>query len=88
MKHPLVEIAWLDACTYQGEYDVDEAVRACVLTARTTSGYLIHEGTDVILVAHTRDKDGQVADVSVIPTGWVKSVQPVRKPRTKKVKPE
>lgn len=89
MKHQLVEVHWLDACTYTNTYEVTEAIEVCKLTERKTFGVLIHRDETRVLIAGTLDKDGEVGDVTVVPTGWVTEIinQGPKKARKKKETP-
>lgn len=79
---PLVEVYWLDATTYLRDFKLDEVFRDAVLTPRRTVGYYVGERTGITYVAHTFDPqdDGEmhVADVTVIPTGWVQDIKYLR----------
>jgi hypothetical protein len=94
-KHPpLVEVVWKDAVTYAEAMPIKSVLEKAPLATRTTSGYLIAAGTEDgrTIIAHTSDatanpEDSEVADITVIPTGWVQSIRYHRgKPRTKKEK--
>lgn len=74
MKHPRVEVHWIDACTYTNTYEVPEAIEVCQLARRTIYGLLIHRDETRVLVAGTTDKDGEVGDVTAIPAGWVTEI--------------
>lgn len=95
-RPPLVEVVWLDAVTHNQTVKVrhDEEIPTAVLAVaqlatRTTSGYLLHQDPERTILAHTYDSEPEeddAADLTVIPTGWVKETKHVRKPRTKKAK--
>jgi hypothetical protein len=82
---PLVEIEWLDAITHTEMWALSEIEQKATLTRRLTSGYLFKQTDDGrTIVAHTFDpKEGTdtedcLADLTVIPTGWVQTIKYIR----------
>jgi hypothetical protein len=92
---PLVEITWLDAVTRTEAMAISDVPRQAVLAERVTSGYLLHENLDGrLILAHTYDVAGSgehedsVADVTVIPFGWVQRIRRrSRRPRAAREAP-
>lgn len=89
----MVEIDWLDAITYSEYVEFQEIEKKCPLAMRHTSGYLLHEKTDDgrTIVVHTvddirGDDNPGGCDITVIPTGWVKCINYIRRPRGTKRK--
>lgn len=80
-RPPLVEITWLDAVTRTEAMTLSDVPKQATLAERVTSGYLLHENLDGRLIlahtydeAHTGEHEDSVADVTVIPHGWVKKI--------------
>jgi hypothetical protein len=76
-KPPLVEVIWLDAKTYNEEWQINEISQRALFARRHTSGYLVFQDEERTVLAGTFDpatsadaEDG-VADTTVLPTGWV-----------------
>lgn len=78
---PLVEVTWLDACTYSEQWSLNEVLTRAKLVERRSVGYLLaedHEGLTII--AGTYDpsptvENVGVADITVIPKQWVKAMK-------------
>ena len=91
MKLPLVIVAWTDARSVFDQMSIEEA-EALGLVRRQTAGFLVHDDADVVTVAHTFDpaeapgEKDSVADVTVIPRGWVNEIVRQRKVAAKKEK--
>lgn len=90
MKLPLVAVHWTDARSVFDQMTFPEA-QALGLVTRVTSGFLVREDGDVVTVAHTLDPAGKgeedaVADVTVIPRGWVQEIvrHSARRPKKEK----
>lgn len=87
MKPPLVEVVWTDARSIIDCLRLSTARGACLIT-RHSVGYLIMQDAERVVIAGTfdphdahEDEDG-VADVTVIPAGWVSSIAPLSPPKT------
>lgn len=87
MKPPLVEVVWTDARSIIDCLRLSTA-RGASLIIRHSVGYLITQDTERVVIAGTfdphdahEDEDG-VADVTVIPAGWVASITMLGVPRT------
>lgn len=75
-----VEVVWRDAVTYGEPFKMDEVAERAVLAERTTTGYLLHQDDERIILAQTLDKeDDEVDDVIVIPAPWR-----IRRPRKRR----
>lgn len=78
--HPLVVVEWLDACSHYSAMPLSQAV-ALPLAFRHTAGYLLHHDEERLVIAATFDpppnpnEEPGYADITVIPTGWVKAIQ-------------
>ena len=89
---PLVEVIWLDA---QSVYDIMLLTRAQALplARRHSVGYLIHQDDERTIIAGTFDpangieQEDAVADITIIPTGWVQMVHPIRRARVRPAAP-
>lgn len=86
MKPPLVEVVWTDARSIIDCLRLSTA-RGASLIVRHSVGYLLLHDSDRVVIAGTfdprdahEDEDG-VADVTVIPSGWVSTVTKVAAPR-------
>jgi hypothetical protein len=78
---PLVEVHWLDAIIYTDCWAFDDVEKKAKLCQRRTAGYLLYENLDgKTVIAGTIDPDNTnsdhpgVADVTVIPSGWVEKI--------------
>ena len=71
-RPPLVEVTWLDACSYRQDLAIRKARRKCRLMTRRTVGYLVRETKRVVVVAQTFDpEDKMVASTWAIPAPWI-----------------
>lgn len=73
----LVTIWWVDACTdshAQHDYNPEQIAKDCGLYEnRETSGYFIWADEVKTILAHDWDAaENQVANMTVIPTPWIK----------------
>lgn len=73
-KYPLVEVRWLDAKTYNEEWEDKEAPEKAQFAERYTVGYLVHQDDERTLLSATFDPPTGVADTTAIPTGWVQEI--------------
>lgn len=78
----VVEVVWRDACLWTGKRKPGRA-RRMKLAGRRTVGYLVRRTTRKIILAVTRDADGTLDDVYVIPFAWTTKVRYLRKGRTR-----
>jgi hypothetical protein len=68
-----VQVKWWDAILY-----VDEDGKKNGLTLRSTIGYYIFDGKcpkskkPIIIIAGTKESDGEYVEQNVLPKGWVK----------------
>ncbi len=89
-RFPVVEVVWDDAITHGSVTKVIDLL-TLTLAERHTVGYLLMENEHVVMVSHFYDLvvDGEdtVEEITVIPTGWVKSITPftIRRPNAKSV---
>lgn len=89
MKHPkLVEITWADARSYYERVDWNSIATRCDLSIQKTVGYLHSQDENITRVAHTYDDNDEESpdgvDITVIPTGWIKSMRYLRKVKDEK----
>lgn len=91
-RPPIVEVSWLDAVTYTEPCKPEDVLHASPLCARVTLGYLIVQTDEAepilrrTILARTVDNDGELADRTVIPTGWIKGIRYVTRKRKKQEK--
>ena len=72
-KPPRVEVVWGDATTHSGQTSLADAAQLG-LTERHTTGYLVAETPEKIVVAQSFDPDDATVDeVTVIPAPWVRT---------------
>lgn len=70
-KFPLVYCVWNDACTLHGWRNVSDIEGKQTPYTTVTAGLLVHKDKDFIKIAHSSNKFGEVADVTLIPLGMV-----------------
>lgn len=85
-KPPLCEITWLDAIERDVSCKLSEAAadKYARLYERHTSGYLVRDDADVVVIAREfdpaepDDEEATIGKFLTIPRGWVKAIKPVR----------
>ncbi len=64
----MVEVEWLDAHSRGGWEYIAEVIKGKALTVNST-GYLVANNADVVILAQSMDGQGKVADCIYIPQG-------------------
>lgn len=75
IKTPLVEVTWIDACSYHGWYTDAELAEVTCLDKMRTIGFLVRKNATEVAVAQTLGGNGKWSEVWVIPA---KNVMKVR----------
>lgn len=72
-KLPRVEITWRDAVTFGEPFKIDEVAERALLAERHTTGYLVYQDAERVVLAQTLDpEDDEVDDLTVIPAPWIR----------------
>ena len=84
-RPPQVIVTWLDAYSQSGlEGKLEAIVSKAELVQRETIGYLLRYDAELTVLAHDYnpsdgDEDDEFSNITVIPSGWVRSVKQGRK---------
>lgn len=69
----IVRMAWKDACGNADWQSEQEAI-ATRLTEAQSVGWVLVVTDELVTLAADRDDDGNVANTTTVPCGWVQSV--------------
>ena len=76
MKAQRVKIAWIDSTSnYDGWVSKKEMAKEFKCLTIKTSGYVIRERKQEIVIAHSVSEGGSVLGVITIPKGCIKSIK-------------
>ena len=65
-----VIIVWRDARLFHGSYSIEDAKQKDMLIFESV-GYMLSQDEIVTRIAHEKDSDGELRDITLIPTGSI-----------------
>ena len=63
-------IVWRDARLFHGSYSIEDAKQKDMLIYESI-GYMLSQDDLITRIAHEKDSDGELRDITLIPTGSV-----------------